>query len=268
MKKPILLTFALSLFAFMSMAQKGDYSFKESFSVSSSPNITLRNSDGDIKVYASNKNQVEVYFIARRNGRFLRMSKADLEKEDFTFEINNSSGNLDIRIRERRNNYMNYRNQINISMEVYAPKKSSCDVHSSDGDIVLKGLKADQTIRTSDGDIDLVDIQGDIRGRTSDGNINFRNVSGSLDVSTSDGNVKGNLLALTNSLKVKTSDGNIRVSIPRSLGLDLDIRGESLRIPLKNFNGRSTDHKINGKMNGGGKLVQLRTSDGRITLDM
>ena len=118
MKKPILLTFALSLFAFVGMAQKGDYSFKESFSVSSSPTITLRNSDGDIKVYASNKNQVEVFFIARRNGRNLKMSKADLENEDFTFEISNSSGNLDIRIKERKRNYMNYRNQINISMEV------------------------------------------------------------------------------------------------------------------------------------------------------
>ena len=265
MKKASLLIVAFSLFAFASMAQKGSYSFKETFSVSSSPNITLRNSDGDIKVYPSTKNQVEIYFAARRRGRTLKMTKADLENEDFTFEISNSSGNLEIRIRERRRNY---NNQINISMEVYAPVKSSCNLYSSDGDIVLEGLQADQTIRTSDGDIELIDIQGDIKGRTSDGNIKFSNVSGSLDVSTSDGNVKGNLLSLTNSLRVKTSDGNIRVSIPKSLGLDLDIRGESLRIPLKNFNGRSTDKKIDGKMNGGGKLVHLRTSDGRITLDM
>ena len=86
MKKPFLLTFALSLFAVMAFAQKGSYSFKETFSVSSSPSVTLRNSDGHIKVYASNKSQAEVYFIARRSGRDLKMSKADLENEGFIFE--------------------------------------------------------------------------------------------------------------------------------------------------------------------------------------
>lgn len=268
MKKPFLLTFALSLFAVMAFAQKSSYSFKETFSVSSSPSVTLRNSDGHIKVYASNKSQAEVYFIARRSGRDLKMSKADLENEGFIFEINNANSNLDIRVKEKKRGYMNYRNRINVSLEVYVPTKSTCDVHSSDGDIVLKGLKADQKIHTSDGNISITDVTGNIKGRTSDGNINFKNVSGSLDISTSDGNVRGNLLALENSLKVRTSDGNIRISIPKNLGLDLDVRGESLRIPLQNFSGNSTKRKINGTMNGGGKLVRLRTSDGRITLDM
>lgn len=269
MKKFTLLALILTLGAYLCQAQKSDYSFKENYPVSSSPAVTLSSSDGNIKVYPSKSNQIEIYYIARRRNEVLRITKEDLEKEGFIFTTNHSNDNLQIRIKEkRRYNHNNWRNQINVSIEVYTPAQSSCDLHSSDGDIVLQGLTGTQTLRTSDGDIKLTNIKGDITGTTSDGNIAFENISGSLDVATSDGNVMGNLLELKSSLKIRTSDGNIRVSIPRKLGLDLDIRGESLRIPLRNFTGRSTKSKINGKMNGGGKLVRLRTSDGRITLDM
>ena len=134
------------------------------------------------------------------------------------------------------------------------------DVKTSDGDITATEIKGDTFAGTSDGNITITKITGKISAKTSDGDIRFKDLSGSITASTSDGNVSGNLLKLTNELNVKTSDGNITVSIPGNLGLDLDIKGESLDVPLTNFSGRSDENRIVGKCNGGGVAVNISTS--------
>ena len=154
---------------------------------------------------------------------------------------------------------------------------------TSDGIVDVKNVTGSVETKTSDGDIRLSDVRGNVKGstsdgnvsadrvtgesvlKTSDGNITFKDLSGSLTASTSDGNVSGNLLKLKNELSVRTSDGDIRVGIPSSLGLDLDIKGESLHVPLDNFSGRSDDKRIQGKTNGGGIPVNIHTS-GTVTL--
>lgn len=154
---------------------------------------------------------------------------------------------------------------------------------TSDGNVTIKNIAGPVEAKTSDGDIRLSDVRGDVKGstsdgnisadrikggtfiKTSDGNITFRDLSGSLTASTSDGNVSGNLIKLVTELSVRTSDGDIKVEIPSSLGLDLDIKGESLHVPLSNFSGRSDDKRIQGKTNGGGIPVNIHTS-GTVTL--
>ncbi|MEO7988459.1 MAG: DUF4097 family beta strand repeat-containing protein [Chryseolinea sp.] len=136
----------------------------------------------------------------------------------------------------------------------------SVEVKSSDGNIVIDNVKGDTKIGTSDGNLVLNNISGNTVAKTSDGDIKFENIAGSLTASTSDGNVSGNMLALSKELTVRTGDGNIAVTIPGNLGLDLDIKGESLDIPLTNFSGRSDENVIVGKSNGGGIPVNLSTS--------
>jgi DUF4097 and DUF4098 domain-containing protein YvlB len=134
------------------------------------------------------------------------------------------------------------------------------EAKSSDGNIVIENVKGDASASTSDGNIVVYDLSGKITLKTSDGDIQFRDLTGSLTATTSDGNVTGNLLELTKELTIRTSDGNIAVAIPDKLGLDLDIKGESLNIPLTNFSGRSDEKVIRGKSNGGGIPINLSTS--------
>lgn len=141
-------------------------------------------------------------------------------------------------------------------------KKVNGDVEAktSDGNINIESIKGDASASTSDGNISVYDLSGTTILKTSDGDILFKDLTGSLTATTSDGNVGGNLLRLTKELTIRTSDGNITVAIPDKLGLDLDIKGESLNIPLTNFSGRSDEKIIRGKSNGGGIPVNLSTS--------
>jgi DUF4097 and DUF4098 domain-containing protein YvlB len=142
----------------------------------------------------------------------------------------------------------------------------SVKVSTSDGNIHLNDIQGDVQSATSDGNIDLFKIAGNTSARTSDGHISFKELSGSFNANTSDGSVRGNIVALKKQLSINTGDGNIDVTIPSNLGLDLDIKGESIHVPLTNFSGKSEDKVIQGKTNGGGIAVMLSTSDGNVTL--
>lgn len=140
------------------------------------------------------------------------------------------------------------------------------EARTSDGNISVEDIKGNTQSVTSDGNIALSHITGDITVSTSDGDIAFTDVSGSVKASSSDGNIRGNIVELKKSLAVRTSDGNISVTIPDRLGLDLDIKGESLNVTLNNFSGTSDEKYIHGKVNGGGIPVSL-TSDGNVSLN-
>ncbi len=140
------------------------------------------------------------------------------------------------------------------------------EARTSDGNIVAEDIKGNTQSVTSDGNIVLSHVTGDITISTSDGDIAFTDVAGSVKASSSDGNIRGNILELKKSLAVRTSDGNISITIPDRMGLDLDIKGESLDVALNNFSGTSDEKYIHGKINGGGIPVSL-TSDGNVSLN-
>ncbi len=143
----------------------------------------------------------------------------------------------------------------------------SSDIQSSDGNLEMEDIDGSIQCRASDGNIELKNVRGDIAVKTSDGNISFTDLSGSLTAQTGDGSINGNILQLKNSLTVKTGDDNIDLTIPDGLGLDLNIKGESLKVPLKDFSGESTDNYIKGKIHDGGISVDITTNDGSIKLE-
>ena len=314
-----LLAFCI-LFVSLSNAQKMKYSFKESYAVTPDAQLMVSTSDGNIDLVSSPGNEIEVFFIAKRNNSVLQVDREALEKE-VILEVIQDQNSVKITVKDK-NKYSDdlFRKGINVSFEIHAPEKTACNFNTSDGNISLAGLAGDQKLKTSDGNIRIADVGGNIIGKTSDGDISVRAVKGSVGVSTSDGNIevtnitgdvqsstsdgnivisnvegntssktsdghitfkelsgsftgitsdgniRGNFLQLKQELTVRTGDGNIDITIPGNLGLDLDIKGESLDVPLNNFSRRSDEESIQGQSNGGGIPVNLSTSDGRVVL--
>lgn len=143
----------------------------------------------------------------------------------------------------------------------------SVDMETSDGDIYAETINGgDIIMETSDGDISIKDVSGGINASTSDGDIVANNCSGSMTASTSDGDIRGNFIKITDELSFITSDGDIDISVPKGIGLNLKLKGETLKTPMMDYSGRTDKHHIDGKVNGGGIPVELITSDGTITL--
>jgi DUF4097 and DUF4098 domain-containing protein YvlB len=137
---------------------------------------------------------------------------------------------------------------------------------TSGGNIELEKLKGNIEANTSGGTVRGTGIQGELITHTSGGSINLRDFSGSVDASTSGGNIDMEIVKVGKYITASNSGGNIKVKMPADLGIDLKLRAEHIQInALKNFNGDQDEHKITGKMNGGGVPVDLSTS-GTISL--
>jgi hypothetical protein len=340
MKKSLQLAIILCFsFTFTSAQTPNDYSFKKSFQVATPAEMTIKTNDGFVKAYSSNTNEILVYFIVTKNGRVQDMNLEELEDE-LDVEISSTDNSLEITIKRENSSWLtDWRDRYNVSMQIIAPKKTECNLYTSDGDIELmdfigeqvcrtsdgnieaegisgslsartsdgniealnirgevelqtsdgdilaENIEHDCTLRTSDGKVTVINVNGNIsavtsdgnvhlenvRGehtaRTSDGNITFDDISGGLTAQTSDGDIRGDFKSLDNRLALKTSDGNISVTVPNGLGMDVLLKGEDINTQLTGFSGETSDHRVEGKIRGGGIEVELITSDGDINLN-
>lgn len=156
------------------------------------------------------------------------------------------------------------------------------NLHTSGGSIRAEELKGKIELKTSGGSIQLNSVEGDMVAHTSGGSIRGERIGGSLDAGTSGGSIRlagvsGSVRARTSAggidleltslgkfVDLSTSAGSVRVSMPLDKGVDLDLRGNKVSIPLKNFDGSVEKDRVQGKMNGGGVPVTLSASAGSI----
>ena len=317
MRSVVLFSILVFLTTTSVLSQEGKFSFEEQYNISVPANLEISTSDGDVQVFPGDDGAIKVFYSVHKVGKFVKITKEELE-EHLVIDIKHSGNLLDISVRNQ-NNY-NWKDRYEVSFEIYTPVQTSCNLRTSDGDIRLSGLKANQKCKTSDGDIlikkingsvDLHTSDGDINGygiigdvemetsdgdidveglegaiqivtsdgdisineatgaisaTTSDGDIAAQDCSGSMIASTSDGDIRGSFLKITNELSFVTSDGDITITVPKGLGLNIKLKGETLKTPMMDFSGKTDKHHIEGKVNGGGIPVNLITSDGTIIL--
>lgn len=265
--------------------------------------LEVRTSGGSITVRGDDVNEATVKMYVQQNRRYLSPSDTDLGN----FEINiEKRGNKIIASAKRTGNTTNIltgRVNQSISFDVTVPKEFLVDVSTSGGSIkltnlvgeiqgrtsggslTLEQLEGNLDVRTSGGSITLRDSHGNIHARTSGGSVTatgssgsirlstsggsmtLTDLSGEVDASTSGGSIRANILNLTGDISLRTSGGSITAGIPSNIGIDLDLRGNSVNVPLNNFSGESRRNSIVGKMNGGGHNVTMRTSGGSVRVN-
>ena len=155
---------------------------------------------------------------------------------------------------------------------------------TSGGGISVSNNQGGMDLKTSGGSINVSNSVGDIYGRTSGGSIKTSNIEGKVDVKTSGGSImvdgqcsqviaktsgggiKVDVTNLTQSLQLQTSGGSIRATVPKSLGLSLDLKGNRVTTSLHNFSGKSSPNSIVGNINGGGIPITMKTSGGSVNL--
>lgn len=143
------------------------------------------------------------------------------------------------------------------------------ELHTSGGSLNLTTLQGNVEAKTSGGSVRADNVKGDLIAHTSGGNVNLKNLAGSVDASTSGGGVQVELTQLGDYVKISNSGGNVDVTLPGDKGLDLKIRGDRIHTgTLKNFSGKLEEDEVDGKINGGGVPVTIRSSSGRINLSL
>lgn len=286
MKKQFLLSIIASMIFSCTFAQTPDeYSFKKSYKVATPAEMFISTNDGFINAIAKKTDQIQVFFIVKKNNRVVDMDLEELE-EHLDVDISSSNDDLEIIIRQKETSWVrNWKDKYYVSLHILAPERTSSELKSSDGDIDMIGFKGNQSCRTSDGDIRAEEIIGDLYAKTSDGDINVSEIDGTLESQTSDGDIRasnvkgeasfkssdGKIVAINimGDTKATTSDGNITLEEIKG---DHTARTSDGDIVFENLQGsisaQTSDGNIKGDLNSLTNKLYLKTSDGDISVSV
>lgn len=286
MKYPVAILAIITCMISTLFAQIPDeYSFRQTYTVSTPAVMEIQTNDGFIKVNPHSSNEIEVFFIVRKNNRVLDIDLAELE-DHLDVDIFSGKDRLEIKIRQRESTWIsNWRDRYYVSLQINAPARTACNLKTSDGDITMIGFEGEQKCKTSDGDIMVDDIQGNLSAQTSDGNIEVTEIRGEAELITSDGDIRvadiagptalrtsdGKIIAsnINGNTRAQTSDGNIMLENIRG---ENEARTSDGNIEFENMRGsliaQTSDGDIRGDLDELTNKLYLKTSDGNITVSI
>lgn len=142
------------------------------------------------------------------------------------------------------------------------------DVRTSGGGVRIGAVTSSVQARSSGGSIEVRRVTGDLYAHTSGGGIVVEDAMGAVDAETSGGSIRARLSQQPRGdSRMSTSGGGITLSVAPNVALDLDAHTSGgdvdSDIPVTIL-GKQSDSSLQGKINGGGPRLVLRSSGGGI----
>jgi len=144
------------------------------------------------------------------------------------------------------------------------------DVKTSGGSIIIGEVEGDVVAHTSGGSIRIDRAKGSVAATTSGGSITVEEVMGEIEARTSGGSVTARITHQPQkNCRLRTSGGNVVVYLADNIAVDVDAEtsGGYIKTDLPiTVQGRVSKTRVQGKIDGGGPELLLRTSGGNIHL--
>jgi DUF4097 and DUF4098 domain-containing protein YvlB len=252
------------------------------FSVSGHARVRVETDDGAVRVTTGDIKQVEVRVV---------YSGYKLDR-DLRVNMEQNGDSVEVSAKTSGGSFFNWGvRHASLRVEVHMPREADLSVRAGDGSVEADSVNGNVDVTTGDGSITVQGAKGNIRFHTGDGHIEARGLDGQVDASSGDGHI--NLEGRFDSLNIKTGDGSVsararpgsRVQSSWTIhtgdgSVDLEIPGDlqanidasthdghiSLGLPIT-VEGTFSSSKIQGKLNGGGPPLTIRTGDGSIHLN-
>ncbi|HTY35900.1 MAG TPA: DUF4097 family beta strand repeat-containing protein [Bacteroidota bacterium] len=246
-----------------------DDSRSKSFTVGKGGTLGVTVDGGDIKISVWDKNEV----LVRVEG----IDEDDLDR----LKMKQNGNDVSVEFRSRRS-WGNWSSG-HMRFEITVPSQYNADLHTSGGDITLKGtlngiitggtsggdVKLEDVkggkvqLSTSGGDMRTGDVQGDVVLKTSGGNIEMGVVGGEADVHTSGGNI--DVKSVGKSLRANTSGGDIEIG---DVGGEARVSTSGGDVRVRKVSGIATLNTSGGNIHleSASGTVKANTSGGDITL--
>jgi DUF4097 and DUF4098 domain-containing protein YvlB len=122
-------------------------------------------------------------------------------------------------------------------------------------------------VTNTNGQVSATGLTGIMFAKTTNGGVKASNVSGELSARTTNGEVDVEMADLTAKISLQTTNGGVKLTLPDDVKADLSASCTNGGINvsgLKLETTESTRRRVEGKLNGGGTLIDLRTTNGGI----
>lgn len=275
---------AIALIAASASAFAGDADWQKSYPVSAKPSLAFSTGDASTEVRSCGQCRaisVRVQWNGRNPSEYII---SEFQTGDHV--------NFEIKEKVHLHMFVGVHHQPQVMIET--PAALDLEGRTTDGSLRVSGLQGGIQLHTSDGSVEVGNVSGALRLTSSDGSIRIHNMTGTLESRSSDGSVQidgqftgvfvhtsdGSLdltLAegskLATASRVESSDGRVVVHVPRNLATDLEVHTSDghiqcdLPLVMDGYDSKSdSGHHIRGRLNGGGAPLNIRTSDGNVTI--
>ena len=144
------------------------------------------------------------------------------------------------------------------------------ELHTSGGSITARNINGAVDSHTSGGSITIENAHGNVEAQTSGGSIRLKEIYGLVDAKTSGGSVSAELAEAPNGpITLKTSGGTVTLRLTEGTSINIDAKASGGRVHTDmdvEVQGELSKTHLEGKINGGGPLVILRSSGGSVKI--
>ncbi|HEV8383662.1 MAG TPA: DUF4097 family beta strand repeat-containing protein [Candidatus Acidoferrales bacterium] len=148
--------------------------------------------------------------------------------------------------------------------------KGAVRANTGSGDIRARGVAGSFNGSTGSGDVAVQQsAAGDVEVETGSGSIEMTGVHGGVRARTGSGSIRADG-EMTGSWRLHTSSGSVTVRLPGNAAFDLAARTSSGNIQTAHpitVQGTIGRRELNGKVRGGGPLLEVSTSSGSIHIE-
>jgi len=146
----------------------------------------------------------------------------------------------------------------------------NADIRTSGGSISIGDVSGNVDAYTSGGSVSIEKAGGSVTARTSGGSINVDEVMGAIDAQTTGGSVTAHISRQPKGpCRLTTSGGTVTVYLADDIDLNIDASTSGGKVESDlpvTVQGSMKKNSMQGKINGGGPELYLRTSGGNILL--
>jgi len=125
--------------------------------------------------------------------------------------------------------------------------------------------------RSTNGQITLTALSGSVSAQTTNGGVRANELTGGIEARSTNGGVTVEMAALgTERIQLSTTNGGVTLMLPETAKADLSATwtngGISLASGLNIAVSEQSRRRFEGRMNGGGTRIELRTTNGGIRI--
>lgn len=228
---------------------------KERFNVTPGGTLDLRTDVGSLQIETHTDDSVDMQVVIKGY-------------EDDEFVVTSEAKNGNLRIVGEKTGRNDWGHNRSVKFKLRVPEKYQLKLDTAGGSIRISDLHGNIDAHTSGGSIKVGNITGQVKLDTSGGSIGVEAVSGPVNAKTSGGSIKVRITEqLTADSELKTSGGSITATIPQNMQIDINARTSGGRVHSDfEIDGSTKKQYVNGKINGGGPELTLRTSGGSIRI--
>jgi DUF4097 and DUF4098 domain-containing protein YvlB len=225
---------------------------EETYAFAAGSRLSVTNTNGDI--YIEPWDRDEALIVAKKKVK-TRRGDAEEALEELRVEIDVDGSGIEI-----DTYYPSWKKLFGWS-EVSA---------SVDYDIKVP-RRADLDVKTTNGEVEIEGIEGRIRLRSTNGGLSVSDAAGSVSAGTTNGGIQVELdqVDAGSEMDFETTNGGIRLYLPSQIQASVSARTTNGTIetdfPVA-VQGTFRRNRLEGEINGGGPLLELRTTNGSIRI--